>query len=362
MKKLSTLMTATALAVGLLTVQVTDVRAEQERGTMLEAVSALANQEFAAAYNQFRKFLDLGSPDAAYNLGLLAIEGAGTEYDPVKSLAFFKAAELWGHPGAAAIAAQIEPHLNAEELTEVSAQVAQLQAAVIVPFDAEQWPRRDFQLPAPTRRNAPDYPAQAARQGIQSWLDLLQITAPNGRVITSVPVNTVHPGIFRSFKRTEGSWRFERGEQVLVRAVRLTFSLDDETQFVQDMKNEYVRVLPLATAGIAQNQFFLANLAALAQDNNYDAPELRSVDVQMWLERAARGGHVQAQRYLAMRYGRKEWADHLIARDDLITQTYYGMQMYTYGGTAEVRAEGERLVRDASSRGEAHAREIIRHL
>lgn len=329
---------------------------------MLDAVTALANQEFSAAYNQFRQFLDLGSPDAAYNLGLLAIEGAGTEYDPVKSLAFFKAAERWGHPGAAAIAEQIEPHLTADELADVRRQVDQLQAAVKIPFEVAQWPRRSMQFPEPTRREVPEYPAQAARDGIQSWLDLLQITAPNGRVITSVPLNTVHPGIFRSFKRSEGRWRYGNADQILLRSLRITFQLDNEEQFVADMESEFARVLPLATAGIAQNQFFLANLAALAQDMNYASEQLRNVDVKMWLERAARGGHVPAQRYLAMRFGRKEWGEYLIAQDDLITQTYYGFQLYTYGATAELRAEGERLIRDASSRGEAHAREVIRHL
>jgi len=361
-KRFTTLIAAGALLAFASSAVINDVRAEERRGTMLDAVTALANQDFSTAYNQFRKFLDLGSPDAAYNLGLLAIEGAGTEYDPVRSLGYFKAAEQWGHPHAAEIAAQIEPHLEADEVSEARAFMQQLHSAVIVPFDVEQWPRREVRLPESTRRDVPAYPAQAARQGIQSWLDLLQITAPNGRVITSVPLNTVNPGIFRSFKRSEGRWRYASADQIMVRSLRITFQLGDEAQFVADMESEFARVLPLATAGIAQNQFFLANLAALAQDMNYASQQLRNVDVQMWLERSARGGHVQAQRYLAMRSGNKEWGEHLIAQDDLITQTYYGFQLYTYGATPELRAEGERLIRDASSRGEAHAREVIRHL
>ena len=89
-----------------------------------------------------------------------------------------------------------------------------------------------FQL-TPRRTVDPEYPRQAARDGVAGWVDVLVTVAPDGKVIHSEVLNAEPPRVFeRSAIRAIDRWRFEPPEDAGINdpqegTYRISFVLED---------------------------------------------------------------------------------------------------------------------------------------
>lgn len=332
--------------------------------TMRHAVLAYTEYDYASAIEQMQEYLPLASADAAYYLGLMNIKEQGTDYNPVSSLAYLQAAIAWNHPEAELIAAQIEPHLTTEELEQVAEELEALQQQVKVPLDRETFEKLDIERPERTRSRAPSYPRERVMNGEETWMTLMQVISPEGKVITAMPIENLPRDFMREYHRVERYWRYEPLEKPYPLHVRLSFSIEKSSEDEYEMINEvYERSHKLATAGVPEQQMYLTLLAS-TRGGSIDHQGLDEIleNSRDWLERAARGGYLSAQRYLAIHSRSDVWSDYLISQGDLITMAFYGLSLYTLAADPELSAYGEELVRKAAAAGNEYAEAILPHL
>ncbi|RUO19668.1 hypothetical protein CWE08_09565 [Aliidiomarina iranensis] len=331
--------------------------------TMRHAIMAYTEKDFSSAFAQMQAYLPLASADAAYYLGLMSIEAQGADYDPVSSLAYLQAASEWNHPDAEHMAQQIEPHLNAEELAQAEAQFAALQNQVEVLLDYERFAEKELPRPERTRARAPRYPRDYAARRMETWLTVMQVVSPEGKVITALPVENVPREFIREYNRVEGAWRYEEVEKPYPLSVRLLFEIetakDDEYETINDI---YEQTLSLAMAGVPEQQMYLTLLASTRGARLEHEGLLQASDNSRdWLERAARGGYRTAQRYLAIHSSSRVWGEYLVSQGDLTAMAFYGTKLYTFAADPELAAYGEELVREAAAAGNENAKAILAH-
>lgn len=91
----------------------------------------------------------------------------------------------------------------------------------------------EFRL-KPKRTVDPEYPREAAREGVGGWVDIQVTVAPDGRVIRSEVIESDPPRVFeRSAIRAIDRWRFEPPEAAGIHepqegTYRISFVLEDE--------------------------------------------------------------------------------------------------------------------------------------
>lgn len=332
--------------------------------TMRHAVLAYTEHDYTSAFAQMQQYLPLASADAAYYLGLMSINEQGTDYNPVSSLAYLQAAIAWKHPEAHLIADQIEPHLTTKELVRVAEELEALQQQVEVPLNRETFEKLDIERPERTRSRAPGYPRTRAMNREETWLTLMQVVSPEGKVITAMPIEKLPRDFMREYHRIESYWRYEPVEKPYPLSVRLSFSIDKASDDEYELINEvYERSYKLAMAGVPEQQMYLTLLAS-ARGGNIDHQGLDEIlqNSRDWLERAARGGYLSAQRYLAIHSQSDVWSDYLISQGDLLTMAFYGLSLYTFAAEPELSSYGEELIRKAAAAGNENAKAILPHL
>lgn len=338
----------------------TQALADDEPITLRHAIIAYHNENYESAYEQMRKYLPLGSPDAAYYLGIFSIEELGTDYDPVKSVGYLRAAKAWRHEGAEGLLAQIEPHLNAEELAAAEAFYQALQAQLVLPIGRARLDTRDVEYRQATRRAQPDYPLHYVRMGIQSWVEVTQVIGKHGRVLASAVLNDPMTDFTRGYRRVERQWRYPAGDDIQYTRVTLVYNIDLNTaESLKAIEDAFNRVLPLAEAGVPEQQMFLAGMARTRDQDGNPYPILESFRPEHWYDRAARGGYPPAQRIMALLYMSETWAEYLIAHDDLTVMTFYGVLLHHLAADETKRARGIELLQLAAAAGDDRAKTIL---
>lgn len=356
MYRISTAITAILLSVGL----AFPAAANDEPITLRHAIIDYRDGNYESAYEQMLKYLPLGSPDAAYYLGVFSIEELGTDYDPVKSVGYLRAAKAWRHEGAEDLLVQIEPHLSAEELAAAEAFYTKLQDELIVARSAGWLERRDRESRPARRRAQPEYPPHYGRQGLQTWVNIVQVVGKRGQVLASTVLNEPMTDFTRNYRRVEPQWRYTAGDQIQYTRVILAYHLDLNTaEDLKAIQAAFDRVLPLAEAGVPEQQMFLGGLAMTRDRNNEPYPMLADYRPWVWYDRAARGGYQPAQHFMALNFYSQTWAQYLIDQGDLTVMTFHGAQLYDRAADDAARARGLQLLEQAAAAGDERAAAIL---
>jgi|GEM_PF-2186842 len=334
--------------------------ASDEGLTTTDALLYMADEQHEKAYKTFRQFLPFGSQDAAYHLGMLSIEGNGTDYDPIKALGYLYAARDWGSEEATEIIEQIEPHLSDAEREEAERKASDLSDAVIIDHDTRgKHLDADKERRKPVERVTPRYPDNLARSGDQGWVYLLLAIDKSGSVVDSISLNNPDKDMERSSQRALRRWEYEKGEAVETATVMLNFEMHaNPGGNVGPYNQAYERLLPVAELGRADAQFFMASLL-LSSASNFDDFLGADDSSAGWLSRSAANGYTPAQRSLALANMHDGWARYLIAQGDTETMAWYGARLVTDAEDSTVREEGRTLVEQAAEAGYRPARRLL---
>ncbi|MCC5856470.1 MAG: energy transducer TonB [Idiomarina sp.] len=226
------------LLFSLLSLQPHALATEEEVSTLRRALIDISNQEYATAVLRLELLLAYGSPEAAYLLGWMILDEQGIEYDPVRALALFQAAAQWNHPEAEGIANQISGQLTTDEVRRANHQAEALHLHRIISNDEVSVPLESHKAPEPIERRTPHYPTRQGRRGIQSYVYTYIVIGPDGRVISSYPVNSPHMDFTRTIRRALRTWRYETSESNHVRPILMSFGLGAE-EFRSDIRKEF---------------------------------------------------------------------------------------------------------------------------
>lgn len=358
MKTFSTLLAGTVLVLASSAVTST-ATASDEALTTTEALVYLADEQHEDAYKTFRQFLTFGSQDAAYHLGMLSIEGNGTDYDPIKALGYLYAARDWGNEEATEIIGQIEPHLTDEELAEATTRAEALQNEVIIDHDSRGLHRNaEKERREIIKREEPRYPANLARDGHQGWVFVLFAVNKKGNVVDSIVLDSPHRDMARATQRAMRRWKYDTGEQLEVSFVRINFGVGDEPDNVEPFNQAYKQLEQVAQLGGADAQFFLSNLVS-STANSIDGFVGADDSADDWLIRSAANGHMPAQRALAIANMHDSWARYLIEKGDAETKAWYGVQLVSNSSDQAVIDEGRTLVEQAAEAGYRPAQRLL---
>ncbi|MCH8502271.1 MAG: hypothetical protein LAT77_10230 [Aliidiomarina sp.] len=334
--------------------------ADAEPITLRHAIIDYRDGNYESAYDQMLKYLPLGSPDAAYYLGVFSIEELGTDYDPVKSVGYLRAAKAWRHQSAEDLLVQIEPHLSAEELDAAEAFYTMLKDELIVARSPSWLELRDREYRPARRRAQPEYPPHYDRQGMQTWVNIVQVVSKRGHVLASTVLNEPMTDFTRNYRRVENQFRYPAADQIQYTRVLLDYRLDLNTaEELKVIQASLDRALPLAEAGVPEQQMFLGGLAMTRDRNNEPYPMLADYRPWVWYDRAARGGYQPAQHFMALQFFSQTWAQYLIDQGDLTVMTFYGAQLHNLAADDAERARGLQLLEQAAAAGDERAVAIL---
>lgn len=319
----------------------------------------IALEQYENAFAIFQNLMPLGSSDAAYMLGLMSIEERGTEYNPVASLAYLRAARAWGNGQAQAMIEQIEPHLSAAELAEADEYYAKLNSEVAVAFQA-----RDIDLdsepPEATSQPNPQISQEIAFAGDYGWLEVIIAISPEGKIVAMQPLNTAHRDFLAASGRAFRDWQYEESEKVSITTLVLDYTMGNPNIDAQaDVLEAYNQASRQANVGVTEEQFYVGGLTeALERYGSEQVAELPAAFY--WYERAARNGNLQAQRFLALRYTHPEWAEHLIAKGDIDVMAWHGTRLLAEASSADERQRGRELLERAAEAGSSVAEDLLK--
>lgn len=240
-------------------------------------------QNYAKAYHEFYQLAQLGNGDAIYNLAVMSLHGQGTEKNLSLAHAWFALAGEYGIAEALKTA-----HLIASQYPDqqVLAQVLQetknrygyqyisdkFQPDLTQPLSSTVSLSRVFD-------KQPEYPEQAARQGLEGWVWLEFDIDHSGVVKNLVVIDDYPKNIFTSALINAVSvWRYDSGNPKKNHSLIYHFTTYKGKEYKrtlafqqQDYHKEIRRHIDAAEQGNAQVQYYIANWLS---SNDYNASRL----------------------------------------------------------------------------------------
>lgn len=239
---------------------------------MLDALKAYEEKNYTAAQQQFAELLPLGNELAAFNLGVMAYQGEGQDQDLTAAMAYFKLAAKLDHPQAESVLTKIQVGLRQDQLSQAETKFALLQSAITIrPVLLETEP--ETFRPEPVRRVAPEYPKEAARQGLFGYVTLRFMVDEAGQVaaidtLDAYPEKVFNKSAIRAVKR----WQYQATGAKHLLSVRLDYSLGDGITKVSAIEKlvQKNQLWQYAAAGAPQYQFALGTLLLLLEVQSHN--------------------------------------------------------------------------------------------
>ncbi|KZN43407.1 TonB family protein [Pseudoalteromonas luteoviolacea] len=240
-------------------------------------------QKYVKAYNEFYQLAQLGNGDAIYNLAVMSLHGQGTEKNLSSAHAWFSLAAEYG----------ISESLKTAQL--ISSQYANQQVLAQVLNDKKErfgyqyvsqsyYPNLDHTIaPSGTLSRVyeklPEYPEQAARQGLEGWVWLEFDIDTSGVVKNLVVIDDYPKNIFASALINAVSvWRYKPGQAKKNHSLIYHFTTFKGKEYKrtlafqqQDYQVEIKRHIDAAEQGNAQVQYYIANWLS---SDKYNASQL----------------------------------------------------------------------------------------
>ncbi|WP_372626823.1 TonB family protein [Arsukibacterium sp.] len=233
---------------------------------MLDALQAHENKNYSDAQQQFAELLPLGNELAAFNLGVMALQGEGQEQDISEALGYFMLAAELEHPQAKDVLQTVVKQATEQQLDQANQRYEKLKSGVVIIATDLDKPR-DASLPQPVKRVHPKYPVNAARTGQFGFVNLRFLVDEQGQVtavdtLDAYPETVFEKASIRAVKR----WRYQPSGQKHLMSVRLSYSLSGgvKVSAVEKTVAEH-NLWNFAVAGSSQHQLVLGMLLSLIE-------------------------------------------------------------------------------------------------
>lgn len=233
---------------------------------MLDALKAYESKDYSGAQQQFAELLPLGNELAAFNLGVMALQGEGQNNNVSDAVAYFMLAAELKHPQAKSILQSVVQKASEQQLEQANQRFEHLKRSVIIGTADLDTPTNDS-LPQPIKRVNPTYPTNAAKQGQFGFVNLRFLVDEKGQVtavdtLDAYPENVFEKNSIRAVKR----WRYEPSGQKHLMTVRLSYSLSGGVQVsaVEEAVAEH-NLWTYAVAGSPHHQLALGMLLSLIE-------------------------------------------------------------------------------------------------
>ena len=234
---------------------------------MLDALRAYEQKNYTEAQQQFAELLPLGNELAAFNLGVMAYQGEGQVQNLPTALAYFMFAAHHKHAQAESLVSKIKAASSPQQLTQAEATFKKLQQAVLVK-DVVLETEFTSEKPSPIRRYAPEYPKEAARQGVFGYVTLRFLVDEEGKVtaidtLDAYPEKVFNKSSIKAVKR----WQYQATGSKHLMDVRLDYSLSNGGINVSALEKITLdnNLWRYALAGAPQYQFVLGTLLSLME-------------------------------------------------------------------------------------------------
>lgn len=259
-----------------------------------QGLKAYESQDYALAKTQFSQLLTLGNEDAAFNLGVMYVNGQGVEADKIMALAYFTLAEELGRKNAATVTEQLRQQIDARQLAKAGQQLTLLRQIVRVWPSPAQEPGTIENLPKPVKRVEPKYPLEAARAGLFGYVAMRYLVDEQGKVqaidvVDAYPEKIFNREAIQALKR----WRYEATDKKHLLDVRLDFSLGGlEIVDKVDTFIEQNQLWQGSLLGSSQHQLLLGSVLQLAHiqsgshlEADRDIPVSDQLDLSVFRQR-----------------------------------------------------------------------------
>lgn len=320
-----------------------------------EATESLNSGDYEQAYETFTQLLPLANSEAAVQLGFMTLDEMGTEYEPIRALAYFYVANRWNHPEARELIDQVEPHLDAEEISQARQLVSRIleNQKIHETLSARyESVTLDTVQPQSVERNPPQYPARTFTRYDGGWATARVLVQADGQVNMVDVVQSSSETFTHQVVESLLEWRYEPSNKPTIDVVNFTFSLTDDSSGAVLLRYLQNNLWDYARFGSIEHQRELGLYLQILQyqrehrvnfDRDMATADAPSLDHYLngedgdqwpilwsgdfWLNSAAQQGDIAAQRALALTHS--EWAEYLILQGDERTQAWRGLTLYT---------------------------------
>jgi TonB family protein len=237
----------------------------------LTALQAYQKKDYATAQTEFSALLPVGNEQAAFNLAAMAMNGQGQVPDQIKALAYFDLAANLGHTEAYSYSNKLKPTLTADESKTALALLEQLTNSLLI---TNSIPSVKSTEPTAIQRFAPDYPIDAALQGLFGYVTVRYLVDEQGTVLAVDSLDSFPAKVFeRAAMKAVKRWRYQPTGKKQLGTVKMTFSMGPLQQTALQKWLEKYQIWSYAMAGSPEHQEGLGSLLHLLAHNSGVTPE-----------------------------------------------------------------------------------------
>ncbi|AOE50002.1 TonB family protein [Kangiella sediminilitoris] len=267
-----------------------------------DAVAYYEEGKIKKAFNEFKSMAEIGHKASQFNLGILHLEGSGTEKNLVKAYGWIKLSDH-GADNETELLQEISQRLSenkkqkadlfySELFKKFSTEALKVALEPLykpVNLNSEQY---DSPRIKPIKQEPAFYPREAQLRGLEGWVTL-SFFLNKGGTPSDISVDESFPG--KTFVRTSlaavEDWRFEVPDNHNVKE-RYRYRLEFKLRGGAGYKSALSRLKEKAEAGDAKSQYLYAKYGSELIDNDEFNPTV-------WFYRAAEQGVANAQYELA---------------------------------------------------------------
>ncbi|RDX37529.1 TonB family protein [Kangiella sp. HD9-110m-PIT-SAG07] len=270
------------------------------QATFTKATEYYDKKQYEKAFSEFEKLAKIGHKSSQFNLGVLYLEGIGTEQDLVKAYAWVKLSDENNNKEKDFLT-EIEDYINSEQgIIQAEANYQSLKLkygtkAIVEKYKPELTDIKvEKNRPKPVKYSPASYPDRAQLSGIEGLVTVALHVSPSGfptdmRVIEEYPVRYFR----RNTLKALSSWSFEANEQGLneLYYYRMDYQLgDSEVERLGELKQK-------ALDGDPTSQYLYGKYGEF--DGMSHAKKGINFNQNQWYFEAARNGVVNAQHKVA---------------------------------------------------------------
>jgi TonB family protein len=240
------------------------------RADLYSAQMAYKKGDLATAFKQFKEMAELGQPQAQYDMAVMYARGEGIDQNNIYAHAWASLAAQNGEVKGQELAEKLQPNLTPTSLgisTDIQSKYSQSALdARLMPHILKGKEYEDRDPVRPSKPFIPEYPIEAARNGIQGEAYVEFIVAPDG-----------HPRLPRILYALPSGFFEEVVRESVLRSVYLPARINGE---------------PISTSVSMMYNFTVPGVTI----HNYDGLERKVHDTEL----KAEGGDPQAQMLYGM--------------------------------------------------------------
>lgn len=241
------------------------------QATFKEATEYYDNKQFQQAFSEFEKLAKIGHKPSQFNLGVMYLEGSGTEQDFIKAHAWIKLSDENSQKEGKFLE-EVEGHFKEDNsIEEASLLYNSLKSqyghnAIIKSYKPKLTKEKVIEAnkAKAVKTTNPEYPIRAQYKGVEGWVTVSMQVSPSGyptdmRLLESVPEKTFDTTALKALRK----WRFEPTDDDFsqVYKYRMQFILgDDNYERLGSLKEKAVKVILNLSTYMVSTDFLIVVL------------------------------------------------------------------------------------------------------